>query len=346
MTPAERLIARQRAQLMRVESNGMSEMVRSYQTVLDRMGSDLDALTARITAAREAGEEISTSWLHRERRYHTLIEQLERHTVAYLDRALETTLGLKRQAIGLAGSHAPKLAVAQMGPAPRAAQATIEGRFNRLPARQLDRILTNAADGRPLGQLFQRVGPAQAQAARDTLAHGVARGANPRVVARELQRATNLAPNRAMTIARTEMIGAYRETATETYKASEVVNGWTWHASLDDRCCPGCLAMHGQRFGADETLDSHPNCRCTQLPATPSWADLGFDDIPDGRQPIETGAERLGQMPEADQLAILGRRRLDAYNAGDIGLDDLVRTTKHAEWGAGRRAATLTELGV
>lgn len=141
------------------------------------------------------------------------------------------------------------------------------------------------------------------------------------------------------------MIGAYREVSSETYRASKVVDGWTWHADLSGRTCPACLAMHGTRHSADEDMASHPNCRCTQLPQTKSWADLGFD-VPDGRQAIQTGAERLAQMSEADQLAILGRRRLDAYNAGEITLDDLVRKTHHREWGAGRRTATLAELGV
>jgi SPP1 gp7 family putative phage head morphogenesis protein len=345
VTPAEILIAKQRRQLMRVERNGMSEMVRAYQAVLKRMYADLDALNARIDAARAAGDEVSRAWLARQDRYRTLIDQLEQHTLAYLDQALTTTAALKGQAVDLALSHAPKLAVAQMGAAPRAAQASVEGAFDRLASRQLDEILRNSADGRPLGRLFHRIAPDTVQAARDSLANGIAQGHGPRRVAHDLRRATNLTVNRSLTIARTEMIGAYRQTASEMYRKSSVVDGWTWHADLSGRTCPACLAMHGTRHATDETLDSHLNCRCTMLPETKRWADLGFD-IPDGRQPIQTGAERLAAMGEADQLAILGRRRLDAYNAGEITLDDLVRTTRHQEWGTGRRAATLTEIGL
>jgi SPP1 gp7 family putative phage head morphogenesis protein len=88
------------------------------------------------------------------------------------------------------------------------------------------------------------------------------------------------------------------------------------------------------------------NCRCTAAPRTVSWAELGVRGVPDTRQPILSPAERFAALPEADKLAIMGRARLAAYEAGEISLDQMVRTTRSTRWGPGRRAATLKELGV
>ena len=67
---------------------------------------------------------------------------------------------------------------------------------------------------------------------------------------------------------------------------------------------------------------------------------------PDGRPQIATGPETFAKLGEGDKLAIVGRSRLDAYNRGEISLGDMVRDTEHHRWGAGKRKATLVELGV
>ncbi len=123
-------------------------------------------------------------------------------------------------------------------------------------------------------------------------------------------------------------------------QASKVVKGWIWWAEPD--ACPVCSAEHGSEHTVDEILISHPCCRCTMVPQTLSWADLGFD-VPDGR-PSRGGPERFAGLSEERKLTILGRARLDAYNAGLITLQDLVRETHHPRWGPGKRTATLKEL--
>jgi hypothetical protein len=122
------------------------------------------------------------------------------------------------------------------------------------------------------------------------------------------------------------------------------VKGWIWIAEVN--ACPVCSAEHGSEHGLDETLDSHPGCRCSMMPVTLSWADLGFPNVPETRPTIEPGADRFAKLPEADKLLILGRARLEAYNAGEITLADMVRDTRSARWGAGKRMASLDELGV
>jgi hypothetical protein len=81
------------------------------------------------------------------------------------------------------------------------------------------------------------------------------------------------------------------------------------------------------------------------VPKTLTWKELGFD-VPDRRPEIEPGADRFAALPEGDRLAVLGRARFDAYERGDISLEDMVRPTESERWGPGKRLATLEELSL
>jgi len=84
----------------------------------------------------------------------------------------------------------------------------------------------------------------------------------------------------------------------------------------------------------------------TQCPQTPSWAQLGYSGVPDRRPRLSSGAELFEQLDHGDQLLILGRAKLDAFNTGAITLADVARETNSPRWGKGIRVATLEELGI
>lgn len=346
MSPLEELIERQRAELLRVEQNGASKITATYKRVEERLAANLAKLISDIEAARSAGAEVRPNWLVSQHRYQQLLAELQEETLAFLHRAIATVTGLQKVVVERAPRDAEDRVLTAIGKGPETAEARLRQSFRALPGRQLETFAGFAGDGKPLGDLLAELGPEQFQAAKDSLAYGVASGQSPRVIASDLTAKTDIAKTRALTIARTEMLRPYREVTHERFKASAVVKGWTWLALLDARTCPACAAMNGTEHTDDETLESHPNCRCTAAPRTLSWADLGIKGVPDTRPPVLTPTQRFAALPEADQLAILGRRRLDAYNAGEITLEDMVRETHSPRWGGGRRAATLTELGV
>lgn len=329
---------------MRIESNGMSEIGRSYQVVLRNLNANLDQVTEKIEEARRAHRKIGPSWLVRQERYQALIAQHEQSTLNYLRSCLQAIQGTKNGAAVQANGDAPKLTLANMGPAPASAEAVVANSFSKLPVEQMDRLIRNAADGRALGNLLAEIAPDSSQKVKDALNSGVARGAGVRDIAADVRKASGIAQNRAMLICRTEVIGVYREVTLENYRTSPVVTGWIWIAQAT--ACPVCLAEHGSEHTDDESLDSHPACRCAMLPRTKSWVELGFHGIADARPPIAPGAERFAALPEADRLAALGRARFDAYERGEITLQDMVRDTHSKRWGDGKRLATLAELGV
>lgn len=165
------------------------------------------------------------------------------------------------------------------------------------------------------------------------LVDGVGAGRNPRAVARELVRVGMRPLHRALTIARTEMIRAYREASRAIFgRHTDVIEGWIWHATLDPRTCASCLAQHGEFHQPTESLASHPNCRCAMVPVVP-----GIDrDMLAGK-----GDEWLRGQPERVQRAVLGREGAELYRSGDLRLADWVRRTSSPVWGAGSQQASL-----
>lgn len=348
MTDLEREIARQRRRLMRLDDDVARRTLRSHDAVLAQMRANLDKLLRQVAALRRAGEEIPINRLFRIDRFERLIFDLERSTNLWLAETLNRVEDAKREATELAREHARRSSLAALGPAPQEAIAEVAATFSKLPGQQLRQIIENTADGRPLGQLLSEIAPQAVQRLRDTLAGGISQGRAVRDIARHIRAISQIPAHRALIICRTEILRAYRQTSTATFKQTPVVKGWVWDAALDDRTCEICWAMHGTSHPADEPMDSHVNCRCMPIPETQSWDELGFSGIEDTQAAlqVEPGPDLFAQLPSATQRAVLGPTKLAAYQDGKIQLADLVRETHHPQWGRGLRRATLAELGL
>jgi SPP1 gp7 family putative phage head morphogenesis protein len=343
VSPIEQELARQRARLHAIEQKQTSEIIRAYSAVNARLAHHLDALTRDIENAQRAGTEVRPGWLFAQARYRQLIADLAEHTDAFIVKATgAVTLG-QREAVQAAVDDGRRLARLALGPAPQGAVAAVTSTWDHLPTAALDRLIGRASDGGPLGALIRELAPLAPEKVRDTLAFGVAAGKNPRVIAREVHGAALITRHRALVIARTEIVGAHREASTETWRQTKVVKTWTWLCAKDRRTCASCWAQDGTEHPLDEVMATHPQCRCSKVPTTLSWADLGFPGIKDARPVIPTGPDAFEQLPDADKLAVLGRAKLDAYNNGDITLQDLVHPTRSPRWGNGSREATLRE---
>lgn len=334
----------QRARLLALDAQAHRDLIDAYQRVERQLDRDLEALVDRIERAQASGVEVRESWLRTERRYLLLLDQLRERLDDFNDVAIGVAVTTQGKTVREAPAHARDLTLAALGPAPRGPTASVTNTFDRLPTEALERLIGNTQTGAPLGVLFETIAPQGAREVRDTLLSGIARGQNPRVIARAVREVAELPALRAMTITRTESLRAYRQATTETYRKSGLVQAWVWHATRSERTCPVCLAMHGTAHSLDEQLSSHPNCRCVQVPKTASWEELGFKGTPDTRPTIQTGEELFDQMDDGDRLAILGRQRLDAYEAGNLTLKDMVRPTQDPVWGPGLRQASLREL--
>lgn len=139
----------------------------------------------------------------------------------------------------------------------------------------------------------------------------------------------------------------------------DVIEGWIWTVAADDRVCILCLPLSEQFYDMDEDhppIPRHPNCRCMPRTKTVSYRSLGIDIdelepieqavVTRGREvdgkwvipPVGTGGakvqgiqffrggikEAFPNMPEKQQIAMIGPRRHGLLKAGKISLDDLV----------------------
>ena len=100
-------------------------------------------------------------------------------------------------------------------------------------------------------------------------------GLSPADAAREIALQTGIDPARALRIARTEIVRAFAEAALDGFAnlgVEELGVMAEWLTAGDDRVCPRCQSMEGQRFSIEDArgqIPLHPNCRCAWIPYVP-----------------------------------------------------------------------------
>lgn len=167
---------------------------------------------------------------------------------------------------------------------------------------------------------------------------GISGGLNPREAARRMVADTEGIFNggiaRALVIARTEMLDAHRAAARAVDLANrDILAGWQWYAKLDSRTCPSCIAQHGSLHDIDEPgpLDHHQG-RCTRLPKTKTWRELGFDINEPSGLDFESGPDWFNRQPEEVQRDILGPKRYEAWRAGGYPFDEWSKPRTSDGW--------------
>lgn len=348
-----RAARRHRAALLAGDARASRELALLYQRLLDELLVLLADVTGRIAARRQAGQPVTPGWLYQEERYRALLREAERLFNQY-GRAVGLILTRAQQeAVRLAAQHARELIDLGLGPPPPGIPAQLGF---RLPHEALIQLSGQLSAGSPLLPILDSFGPQAAATIREELLRGVGLGLSPLEVSRRIRQRLAVTQARARTIARTEMLRAYREAARETYRANRhLVTAWIWHATLSPTTCAACWAMHGREFALDTPMGTHPNCRCSLIPKTKTWAELGralgFDaeGIPETsarsrQRPFPTGPALFARLDPAAQDRILGSHAAgEAYRAGEVELRDFVRVQRSADWGTTRSAASLKQ---
>lgn len=329
-----------RAALNAREAQAVRTLIDAYRDAARAIEAELNPLLRAISAAREAGEDVRPSWLLREGRLSSLLSQVEAQMARFAPAAARTTTALQVNAVAISEQHALSLARTAIGPSP----ISLSIGWNRLSPATVEAFVGFASDGSPLAQLFESLGKDASARVRSELIRGLTLGRGPRDVARRMAKINGIGLTRALTIARTEMHRAARAASAESYRANrDVVKGMMWHSALDSRSCSACIAMHGTILAPNDSVDGHPNCRCVAIPITKSWAELGFEGIPDERLAVESGAAWFARQSEAMQRRILAPGKYAAYSEGRISLADLVSRTSNRRWGSMRSEASLAD---
>ena len=339
-----------RNQLLADEQAAAGTITDYYQQAVGNAQGQLDNLLGDAQATYDNGGDLKTWQIGKAQQIQRLIADLQgeiEHWSAVargvVDQARKSAMETGRAfaQVAMRDTVPPGVAWNFSAVAPEAVQAQI-GRME---------------PGSPVHDLFETLGPEAAASIQQTLVNGMTTGTNPRQVAEEISTTTEVPLQRALTIARTEMLSSYRTAAIMNYQDnSDVVDGWIWSADLSVNTCGDCLAMNGSYHSNDEYLDSHANCRCSPVPATNSWQDIlsnaGIDssdidlsDLPDTSADILTGEDWFAKQTPEIQRTILGPSKAALYQTGQIKLADLVAHTYDPAWGPGIREKSLAELG-
>lgn len=218
-----------RADLAAIERNAVAQLVAAYGLILADLQAELRGLVLEL---RAQGQPITQTQLRRNERLRALVAQTQAE-IARLAAQMETLLPMWQfQTATLGAEAAQQLMLAGIGTAP------VTVTFNTLPSGAIAQLTGTLANGSPLKALLDELGPEAAATVRRNLLRGLGLGLNPRTVARLMREALGRSLTRALTIARTEMLRAYREASRATYQEnSDVVAGWVWVAKLDRRTC-------------------------------------------------------------------------------------------------------------
>ncbi|WP_159622681.1 phage minor head protein [Ruania rhizosphaerae] len=319
------------------------DLVRGWATAWDELAAEWDAALTELAAASTANGWPSRAQLARADRVWRAMDA----TRDALDGlAQDLDVRILQDLPDLTGDAALWQARITGSQLPPAAGSTAElvARFNRVDPAQLEQIVT-----RTTTQIHAATRPLSVEAIavmRSQLIRGVAVGDNPRQVAalmlRRLEGGFNGGLTRALVISRTEMLDAYRAAAQAQDIANETtLTGWRWMATLDTRTCPSCLAQHGSLHPTSEAgPHDHQQGRCARLPVTKTWRELGFD-IDEPPDIIPDARAWFDNLAATDQARIMGPRRLQLLQDGDISWDDLTRLRHTTGW---RDSYTVTPV--
>lgn len=306
----------------------LARLIDTYGGLYARLQDKLKILALSVADL----EQVTPAAVKRMAEYRDLMAQV----AAELDRYQSYT-GIEmdraaRAAITVGADNAKALSIAAGG-------RGIAGSWNRVPNEVIQQLL-GFLD--PQGPLYAKLGQLSGWTAGQVskaILEGVGLGDNPKTIARALSRTFQDSMGMALTdslrMMRTVQLYSYREAARASYVANgDVVTGWVWYAHLDGDVCLSCVAQHGTVHDNSETLDDHHNGRCDMLPLV-----IG------SKNPIEVmGEEWFKGLPEAQQQAMMGASKWQAFKDGKFSFGALSREGPDDVYGLMRTETPLKDL--
>lgn len=243
-------------QILRKETSALSWLEVVFRDLEARIEKDLEELE-KITKGRpfsllRPGESVRYSKLLAVKQ--SLTESLTK--LGTLGPALTDSIGSVAPALAI--DHVKRAAVAQLGE--NVAPAITVGDPKLGPAENL-RTFAGFNGSAAYDELFSSVAGNATAELQKAFAYHLAVGTSPESLAREIRNTFNISRHRSQTIARTELLRAYRETTRRVYEQNaDIIKGYIWVARLTTRTCAVCWAMHGSFHLVSEPFGTHPAC--------------------------------------------------------------------------------------
>jgi len=314
----------------------LRQLAREWLAVEKALQDKLDLLTDDIYQLKRAGKPVSVGKLYQQARYKALIAQAQEQVARYAGTAANIIAQAQTDMIGIGVQNAQSVLSGVVG-----------GAFDRMSVGSVESMIAATAgmgaDGAPLRQLlFERmvldadgnVLPGVQERLVNTLIQGVTQGWNPKKTAKLMKNDLAQGLEKALVIARTETMRAYRTANAAQMKASGVVEGQMRMCAHTSATCAACLADEGTVYPIDEPLPEHPRGRCVGVPVLEGMAPPKF----------AKGEEWLLSQDESTQRAILGEKRYGLWKDGTVAFQDFAKQTESPVWGGSVQVASIKSL--
>jgi SPP1 gp7 family putative phage head morphogenesis protein len=312
-----------KADLARREEANVAEMGARYKSVVKNLESSIEALAARLAHEKELGIIPTKGALYRMNRYAELQAQMAQEMKAYNVWAQARVEATRHDMAGMGVSHADRLAAA----------SGLRVAIDKLPKANIEQMVAQLQKDAPLGELLVKAYGDSADEVANRLLDGIALGQSPRTVAENASNALGIHLDRALTIARTETLRAYREPQLQRFTQLGITE-YKRIATHDELTCIGCLAEDGEVYSTPDGFDAHPNCRCTAVPIVPGVEAPTW----------QSSQDWFSSLSDAQQLAMMGPGRYELYSTGQVGWSDLSARTWDDTWGGAIGPASVSDL--
>lgn len=334
-SPVIREVQRARQAMLARDAAMLNRVVREYMRVFRELQAEMRALLDAIRMG-----EIDKAGLGRLAALEALSKRIETEVTRYAHDLAEQLNDAMRLEIEMAGIDAFGLAQAGLS------EMDLAALWNTARPEQVFAMFGFTTPEGPLAAMLRnQFGRSVAEMIRQQLIAGFIRGMHPNRVAALLARATGIGLDWALNFTRTAMIWAYRAGTWQTYmNNSQVVRGWYWWAALDERVCMGCVAKHGSFHPVTEILADHHRGRCTQVPKTATYAELGLTGLEETPLNIQAGEEWFRGLSAAQQQKMMGGAMWRAWQDGAFEFGQLSRPYTDPIYGQMWREASLKEI--
>lgn len=323
-------IQQQRRRLFTTERQTAARLVDAYGRAYQRMDAQIAALQQSLATTGQLTRAQATQNAALRALRAQVVDEIERFAT-YADTEIAQA-ARARLALGITDSRALVNAYVTTTSGARELQAVWVG----LNADAVETMIGFLGADSPLHQtLVGRLGEAVATQFEDAMIDAMIAGKGPRVTTALIRRELGTGLTWTLNTTQTAQVYAYREATRASYIANaDVVDGWTWYASLDGRQCMSCTAQHGRQFPVTARLNDHHRGRCVQLP------NVSFAP----KVAVTPGVDWFNGLTERQQIKQMGPAKYNAWRAGEFDLMDLSKPTNNDIYGEMLVEASLKGL--
>ena len=306
----------------------MEDMGRQWLKIDAVLQAELEALAGLMAEKAGGDAAVTLQILRKEARYRDLLRRVQQEIEGYNGGYLVGLVEKERIHLGMIGVDAATEAI-------RASYAArMAPWFPTLNKGAVEAMAASLSNLAPLYELLKAAAGLAVDGLTGALMDGIAQGLGVKTVAANMAQGMGLGLDRALLIARTEMMRAYRAGSTLQYRESRVVSGYR-RLVKKGTACMACLMLDGELLSRQDELQDHPAGKCQAVPVVigagaPKWV---------------TGKEYFLGLSAEEQMARMGTKKFELWQDGVFTLEDLAVMREDAVWGKEPRVATIAELG-